>query len=100
MKELCLKYGIVVCPKSEPTRQMVLGTDNQEKEAAHEGLPPMALELPGDPSERLLLTHEKTLGFLASGAEEFNPGPEMRLDCSDLLYNKDLLKYKRDRERF
>ena len=29
-KELCLKYGIVVCPKSEPTRQMVLGTDNQE----------------------------------------------------------------------
>ena len=33
MKELCLKYGIVVCPKSESTRQMVLGTDNQEKEA-------------------------------------------------------------------
>ena len=32
MKELCLKYGIVVCPKSEPTRQRVLGTDNQEKE--------------------------------------------------------------------
>ena len=30
MKELCFKYGIVVCPKSEPTRQMVLGTDNQE----------------------------------------------------------------------
>ena len=43
MKELCLKYGIVVCPKSAPTRQMVLGTDNQEKEAAHEGSPPMAL---------------------------------------------------------
>ena len=100
MREPCLKYGVVVYPKSEPTRQMVLGTDNQEKEAAHEGLPPMALELPGDPSERLLLTHEKTLGFLASGAEEFNPGPEMRLDCSDLLYNKDLLKYKRDRESF
>ena len=32
MKELCLKYGIVVCPESEPTRQMVLGTGNQEKE--------------------------------------------------------------------
>ena len=31
MKELCLKYGIVVRPKSEPTRQMVLGTGNQEK---------------------------------------------------------------------
>ena len=32
MKELYLKYGVVVCPKSEPTRQAVLGTDNQEKE--------------------------------------------------------------------
>ena len=50
MKELCLKYGIVVCPKSEPTRLMVLGTDNQEKEAPHEGSPPMAPELPGAPS--------------------------------------------------
>ena len=47
MKELCLKYGIVVCPKSEPTRQMVLGTDNTEKEAPCEGSPPMAPELPG-----------------------------------------------------
>ena len=50
MKELCLKYGIVVCPKSEPTRQMVLGTDNQEKVPACEGSPPMAPELPGAPS--------------------------------------------------
>ena len=47
MKELCPKYGIVVCPKSEPTRQIVLGIDNQEKEASHEGSPPMAPELPG-----------------------------------------------------
>ena len=54
VKELCLKYGIVVCPKSESTRQMVLGIDNQEKESApqppHEGSPPMAPELPGTPS--------------------------------------------------
>ena len=50
MKELCRKYGIVVCPKSEPTRQMVLGTDNQEKEAPCEGSPPMASKLPGAPS--------------------------------------------------
>ena len=50
MKELCLKYRIVVCPKSEPTRQMVLSTDNQEKEAPHEGSPSMAPELPGAPS--------------------------------------------------
>ena len=38
-------------------------------------------------------------GFLVSG-EEFNPGPEMGLDCSELLCNKVLLKYKGDRESF
>ena len=38
MKELCRKYGIVVRPKSEPTRQMVLGTGNQEKEFIGPGL--------------------------------------------------------------
>ena len=38
-------------------------------------------------------------GFLASG-EEFNPGPETRLDRSELLCNRVLLKYKRDRENF
>ena len=47
MKELYLKYGIVVCLKSKPTKQMVLGADNQEKEVPHAGLPPMAPELPG-----------------------------------------------------
>ena len=40
----------------------------------------------------------RTLGFLAFREEEFNLGPEMRLDCSELLCNKILLKYKRDRE--
>ena len=48
--------------------------------------------------EMLLLNHGKTLGFLASGGEEFNPGPETRLDCSELLCNKVLLKHKEDRE--
>ena len=48
--------------------------------------------------ERLLLNHEKP-GFLASGGE-FNPGPETRLDRSELLCNKVLLKYKGDRESF
>ena len=38
--------------------------------------------------------------FLASGGEEFNPGPVMRLDCSELLCDKVLLKYKRDRGSF
>ena len=50
MKELCVKYGIVVRPKSEPTRQMVVGTGNQEKEPPREGSPPTAPESPGAPS--------------------------------------------------
>ena len=41
-----------------------------------------------------------TPGFLASRGEEFNPGPETRLDRSELLCNKVLLKYKGDRESF
>ena len=36
---------------------------------------------------------------MAPGGEEFNPGPEMRLDCSELLCNKVLLKHKGDREK-
>ena len=54
----------------------------------------------GYTDERLLLNHTKTPGFLASGGEEFNPGPETRLDRSELLCNKVLLKYKGDRESF
>ena len=52
------------------------------------------------PNERLLLNQEKTPGLLASGGEEFNLGPETRLDCSELLCNKVLLKYKIDRKGF
>ena len=50
--------------------------------------------------ERLLLTHEKMPGFLTSGRQEFNLEPETRLDRSELLCNRVLLKYKRDRESF
>ena len=39
-------------------------------------------------------------GFLAAGGEEFNPGPETRLDCSEPLCHKALLKHKRERENF
>ena len=39
-------------------------------------------------------------GFLAPRGEEFNPGPETRLDRSELLCNKVLLKCKEDRESF
>ena len=42
----------------------------------------------------------KTPGFLASRGQEFNPGPVTRLDRSKLLFNKFLLKYKRDRQSF
>ena len=51
-------------------------------------------------TERLLLNHAKTPGFLAPGGEEFSPGPETRLDRSELLCNKVLLKYKGARESF
>ena len=37
--------------------------------------------------ERLLLNNN-TPGFLASGGDEFNLGPETKLDCSGLLCNK------------
>ena len=47
--------------------------------------------------ERLLLNHAQTPGFLAPGGEEFNPGPETRLDRSELLCNKVVLKYKREK---
>ena len=58
MKELCLKYGIVVCPKSELTRQMVLGTGNQEKEPsikAHLPFPQRDWSLPQLPRCLVLL---------------------------------------------
>ena len=36
--------------------------------------------------------------FLTSGGEEFNLGPVTRLDRSEVLCDKVLVKYKRDRE--
>ena len=56
------------------------------------------LELWWEPES--LLLNGKTPGFLPSGGDEFNPGPETRLDRSELLCNKVLLKYKGDRESF
>ena len=54
---------------------------------------------PACPTERLL-SDNKMPGFLASGGDKFNPGPQTRRDRSELLCNKVLLKYKRDRESF
>ena len=42
----------------------------------------------------------KDARILGLFGEEFNPGPETRLDCSELLCNKVSLKYNGDRERF
>ena len=39
-------------------------------------------------------------GVLGLRRRKFNPGPGMRLDHSELLCNKVLLKYKGDRESF
>ena len=50
-------------------------------------------------SWKVVVNHKKTPGFLSS-REEFNPGPETRLDRSELLCNKVLLKCKRDIESF
>ena len=50
-------------------------------------------------TERLFL-NDKTLGSLASRGDEFNLGPEKRLDRSELLCNKVLLQCKGDRESF
>ena len=50
-------------------------------------------------NERLLL-NDKTPGFLASGGDEFHQVPKTRLDRSEVLCNKVLLKYKGDRESF
>ena len=41
-----------------------------------------------------------TLGLLASGRKEFIAGPVTRLHWSELLCNKVLLKFRRDRESF
>ena len=63
MKEFCLEYGIVVCAKSEPARQMVLGTGNQEKETrvrAHLPCPQRDWSLPQLLSCLVLLPRTQT----------------------------------------
>ena len=70
----------------------------------HKGLlsfPPQRTTMPKNvQSTQRLLLNDKTLGFLASAGDKFHPGPEMRLDCSELLCNQVLLKYEGDREGF
>ena len=82
IKELCLKYGIVVCPKSEPTRQMVLGTDNQEKEPPGESLPPMAPELPGAPS-----LYANVPPYLEASPQKTNMSMSLSWNCRRIRTN-------------
>ena len=49
---------------------------------------------------KIVAESQKMPGFLASGGGGVNLGPETRLDRSELLCNKVLLKYKRDRKSF
>ena len=61
----------------------------------------LSWRIQGDPPRSKVVAEPwKAPGFLASGGEEFNPWPVTRLDHSELLYNKVLLKYKRDRASF
>ena len=72
--------------------------------SVHKGLfsfPPQRTTMPENvQTTQSLLLNDKTLGFLASGGDKFNPGPETGLDRSELLCNQVLLKYKGDREGF
>ena len=58
-------------------------------------LPAHKLSIKYTNAERLLLNHKRLWD-----SWEFNLGLEARLDCSELLCNKVLLKYKRDGESF
>ena len=53
-----------------------------------------------DDNERLLLNHKRRQNSWPPEEKNYNPGPETRLDHSELLCNEVLLKYKRDRESF
>ena len=60
----------------------------------------LSWRIPDEPPRwKVVVESRYTPGFLAPGGEEFNPGPETRLDRSELLCNEVLLKY-RDRESF
>ena len=48
----------------------------------------------------MVVESRKDAGILGPGGEEFSQGPETRLDGSELLCNKGLLKYKGDKESF
>ena len=54
----------------------------------------------GHAEAETVIREGKDAGILGPRGEEFNPGPETKLDHSELLCNKVLLKNKGDRESF
>ena len=87
------------CKKTKWLSKEALQMAEERREVKGKGKEQRHTQLNAE-SERLLLNHAKTPGFLAPGGKEFNLGPETRLDHSELLCNKVLLKYKGDRESF
>lgn len=51
-------------------------------------------QVKGEQFEKFVAEPAKDARILGSGGEEFNPRPETRLDCSEFLCNKVLLKNK------
>ena len=80
--------------------KIIQGSGRRESEERGKMVSSNAYENFPSRCERLLLNQEKMPGFLASGGEEFNLESEMRLGLPELLYNRFLLKYGRDRESF
>ena len=90
--KMCLVASDSAVPRTVAHR--LLCSCDFSRQVYWSGLP---FPTPRDLPERLLLNQAKTPGFLASGGEEFNLGREMRLDRSELLCDKVVLKYKGDR---
>ena len=53
-----------------------------------------------EPPRWKVVVQSREYTWILGPGEEFNPGPETRLNRSELLCNKVLLKYKGDRESF
>ena len=56
-----------------------------------------SLSAPALPHPEKLLLNDETPGFLASRGDKFTPGSETRMNHSELLCNKVLLKYQGDK---
>ena len=60
----------------------------------------LSWRIPDEPPRWKVVVESRKYTRILVWGEEFNPGPETRLDSSELLCNKNLLKYKGVRESF